>query len=130
EVLKGPSAAAIYGARANAGVVIITTKKGAAGETDINFKQDVGFSTALRFIGSDDWTEEKIDLIFTDPDRNALEKERFRQGHRFDWEDELYGERGLLTNSQLSVSGGSEKTRFFVSGALQREDGIIKNTGF
>jgi TonB-dependent SusC/RagA subfamily outer membrane receptor len=42
EVLKGPSAAAIYGARANAGVVIITTKRGKGGKTNISFNQDIG----------------------------------------------------------------------------------------
>lgn len=130
EVLKGPSAAAIYGARANAGVVIIRTKRGSAGRLNFSLSQDVGVSSALRFLGYDNWSEEKIDLLFTDPARNALEKQRFRQGHTIDWERELYGERGFLTNTQLSMSGGTEQTRFFVSGGLQDEDGIIKHTGF
>lgn len=130
EVLKGPSAAAIYGARANAGVVIITTKRGSAGGTRVRFKQDLGFASALRFLGFDDWSEEKIDLIFPDPARNALEKQRFAEGKRFDWEREIYGELGFLRNSQLDISGGDSRTRFFVSGGIQEEDGIIKNTGF
>ena len=59
EVLKGPSAAAIYGTRANAGVIIITTKKGTAGKTKISFSQDIGFAKPLRLLGVDNWNEEK-----------------------------------------------------------------------
>jgi TonB-dependent SusC/RagA subfamily outer membrane receptor len=44
EVLKGPSAAAIYGTRANAGVIIITTKRGSSGKTKVSFAQDFGFA--------------------------------------------------------------------------------------
>lgn len=44
EVMKGSSAAAIYGTCANAGVIIIKTKKGKAGKTQINLQQDIGFA--------------------------------------------------------------------------------------
>jgi TonB-dependent SusC/RagA subfamily outer membrane receptor len=110
EVLKGPSAAAIYGARANAGVVIITTKRGAPGRTSISMSQDLGFASALRYLGFDDWSEQKIDLIFTDPARNALEKQRFREGQRYDFEDLIYGEKGLLSNTQGSAAARSGRT--------------------
>ncbi len=57
EILKGPSAAAIYGTRANAGVIIITTKRGSSGKTKISFSQDIGFANPLRLLGVDDWSE-------------------------------------------------------------------------
>jgi TonB-linked SusC/RagA family outer membrane protein len=129
EVLKGPSAAAIYGARANAGVVLITTKRGQSGKTSISFNQDIGQASALRLLGMRDYTDERVLASF-----NAAEVSRFQAakaaGKLVDYEKELYGEKGLLVNSRLSLSGGTEKTRFFVSGGWQDEKGIIKNTGF
>ncbi|MFN7538475.1 MAG: carboxypeptidase-like regulatory domain-containing protein, partial [Bacteroidota bacterium] len=64
EVLKGPSAAAIYGTRANAGVIVITTKKGAAGRTSISFGQDIGMGTPLKMMGVDNWSVDKINTFF------------------------------------------------------------------
>lgn len=72
EVLKGPSAAAIYGTRANAGVIIITTKKGSSGKTAISFGQDIGFGRPLRLMGTDNWSVEKINFFFTNPDRKSV----------------------------------------------------------
>ena len=63
EILKGASAAAIYGTRANAGVVIITTKRGKEGKTLINFNQSVGFNTILKKIGMRPWTAASLSLI-------------------------------------------------------------------
>ncbi|MFP4093974.1 MAG: SusC/RagA family TonB-linked outer membrane protein [Cyclobacteriaceae bacterium] len=135
EILKGPSAAAIYGTRANAGVIIITTKRGQAGQTRVSLKQDVGFATALNLLGPDEWNPEKINTFYgAGTERAGRELEAYNQAvaefRLTDWEQEFYGETGLLTNTQVSVSGGSEKTRFFVSGGLRSEEGIIKRTGF
>ena len=65
EVLKGPSAAAIYGTRANAGVILIRTKRGAAGQTRVSLTQDVGFARASRLIGVEGWTPDKIDYFYS-----------------------------------------------------------------
>ena len=64
EVLKGASAAAIYGTRANAGVVIITTKRGKAGKTVVNFEQDFGFNTIQNFAGRRQFTSETVASTF------------------------------------------------------------------
>ena len=58
--MKGSSAAAIYGTRANAGVIIITTKKGKAGQIHVSVRQDVGVTTRLRTLGKEDRTAAKI----------------------------------------------------------------------
>jgi TonB-linked SusC/RagA family outer membrane protein len=131
EVLKGPSAAAIYGTRANAGVIIITTKKGMAGRTKISFSQDAGFARAQRLLGVDDWNEAKINFFFPAA-RRPIELERFRAaaGQKFDYEKYFYGNTATLLNTRLSVSGGNEKTKFMVSGALTDEEGIVRRTGF
>lgn len=131
EVLKGPSAAAIYGTRANAGVVIITTKRGEAGKTKISLSQDIGYAQGQNFQGFDDWDEAKIEAYGRNVDAEKAALQAARAENRVtDWEEFFYGEKPLLSNSQLSVSGGSEKTQFFVSGGILSEDGIIKNTGF
>lgn len=134
EVLKGPSAAAIYGTRANAGVIIITTKKGATGKTNISFGQDLGFGRPLRLIGTDDWSEDKIRYFFTNPAKQALELQRYRDAvannRFFDYEKFFYGNTARLSNTRLSITGGNDKTRFYVGGVITDEQGIIRRTGF
>ncbi len=132
EVLKGPSAAAIYGTRANAGVIIITTKKGAAGKSKVSFSQDIGFARGQNFIGFDDWDEQKIRNYFGSNAEAQLELFRQAQAEDriIDWEDFFYGETPLLSNTTVSASGGNQKTQFYASGNFQTEDGIIKNTGY
>lgn len=135
EILKGPSAAAIYGARANAGVVIIKTKTGKAGKTEVSFRQDIGFSTPLNLRGSSSWDEEKIDLVFGEGTALAvlsrqLLQEAEQNNTLRDYEDIIYDNRGAIANTQIGVSGGDEKTQFFVSGAFKDENGIIERTGF
>lgn len=134
EVLKGPSAAAIYGTRANNGVIIITTKKGVAGKTKISFNQDIGFGRPLRLLGTDSWSEEKINFFFTNPVKRQTELNRFlaatNAGQFFDHEELFYGNTATLSNSRLSITGGNDKTRFFVNGSATSEDGIVKRTAF
>nr|WP_067057421.1 SusC/RagA family TonB-linked outer membrane protein [Mucilaginibacter sp. L294] len=131
EVLKGASASAIYGTRANAGVIIITTKKGKAGKTKVSFGQDLGFSTIQKYVGSASWDTTKIKQFFP-ASRQALELQRYADagGKVYDYEKILYGEKPLITNTHLNISGGGDKTTFYVSGDVSREGGIIKHTGF
>lgn len=133
EVLKGPSAAAIYGTRANAGVIIITTKRGVEGRTSVSLSQDIGFAKPLNLLGVDDWSEEKINFFFPEQTR-ATEIERFRAAKAsntfIDYEDYFYNNQATLLNTRINVSGGDDKTKFFVSGNMTSEEGTIKRTGF
>lgn len=133
EILKGPSAAAIYGTRANAGVIIITTKRGAEGRTNVSLSQDIGFAKPLRLLGVDDWSEEKINFFFPAA-RRPIELERFRAAQAsntfIDYEDYFYNNQATLLNTRLNVSGGNEKTKFFISGNLTDEEGTVRRTGF
>lgn len=135
EILKGPSAAAIYGARANAGVVIITTKRGSGGDTQISYNQDVGYSSILNPIGAASWSENKIDLVYGAGSALAQSaKQMYNQavqnGTLRDYEELIFGREGALVNTQISISGGDARTQFYVSGAFKDENGIIENTGF
>lgn len=125
EILKGASAAAIYGSRASGGVVIINTKKGKAGETKVSFAQSIGQSSQLKKLGVRKWTEERVLAS-----RFTGSIDQFRNNPVTNYEDLLYGNKGLLSNTRLSVSGGSDKTTFFIGGSYKNEEGIVKNTGY
>ncbi|MBQ4818818.1 SusC/RagA family TonB-linked outer membrane protein [Aquimarina sp. MMG016] len=129
EVLKGASAAAIYGQRASAGVIIITTKRGKGGKTKISFNQDVGFAKIANPLGLRPWTAQSVEDTFGAAER-VLFEQAIASGGLIDYEDEIYGETGFITETRLSAAGGNEKTKFYVGGSYRDEGGIIKNTGF
>ena len=145
EILKGPSAAAIYGTRANAGVIIITTKKGKAGKTRVSFGQDIGFSSAIKLLGYEGWSldpigpqgQNKFDYIFGNGTAGSgsqteidLWKKATADGNLYDYEKIIYGNIGKISNTRLSVSGGNDKTKFYIAAALNDETGIQQRTGF
>ncbi|MFN3939641.1 MAG: TonB-dependent receptor plug domain-containing protein, partial [Chitinophagales bacterium] len=133
EILKGASAAAIYGSRASSGVVIITTKRGKsnrAGEgANIDFSQSTGFQTILNRLGTREWDAQKVEDSFG-PDEVANFEAASNAGTLHDYEDELYGNTGLLSDTRLAVSGGSERTTFYSSATYKNETGIVPNTGY
>lgn len=131
EVLKGPSAAAIYGTRANAGVIIITTKRGQAGETKVSFAQDIGMAQGQNFQNFGIWDRDRTIAYFGENATQLAALEAANAANRnLDWEDYFYGSNALLSNTKLSLSGGTEKTQFRISGGILSEEGIVKNTGF
>ena len=129
EVLKGASAAAIYGTRANAGVVIITTKKGKAGDTKVTFNQDFGFNVIQNFAGRRTLTAETVEEVYGTAGLDAFNL-AVSEGRLNDLEEEIYGQKGIISDSRLSVRGGDAKTTFYVNGSYRDEQGIVKNTGF
>lgn len=130
EILKGSSAAAIYGQRGGAGVILITTKRGQAGKTKISFSQDVGANTIANPLGMRPWTADSVESTFDAGERAKYEATIAERGSLYDYEDIIYGETGLITDTRLNATGGNEKTRFYLGGGFRNEDGIIKNTGF
>lgn len=130
EVLKGSSAAAIYGQRGNAGVIIITTKRGKGGKTKISFSQDTGVNVIQNKLGLRPWTAESVEATFNAAEREKYEATIAANGGLYDYEDEIYGNTGFITDTRLNATGGNEKTRFYVGGSYRDEEGIIKNTGF
>jgi len=122
EVIKGAAASAIYGSRANNGVVQIFTKKGKIGEPQFTFTSNVRSSSLRKKIDYN-----KTPLAWVDPfDRNNLETV---QVERFDLQDEIF-QTGFGVENFLSVSGGGENTRYYISASQLDNEGIIKNTDF
>lgn len=127
EVLKGASAAAIYGTGANAGVVIITTKKGKGGKTKISFGQDLGVNSAYAFYGGAPWDAAKVEELYG---KDAVAAYNAVGGKLTNYEKEVFGNKGAIKNTRLSFVGGNDKTSFYLNGSLSDEEGIVKNTGF
>lgn len=134
EILKGASAAAIYGSKAAAGVIIITTKKGRQGKTQVAVSQDVGFIKVRKLLGVREFTAERAGSLSNDPATSAALTEQFTAakaaGKIYDYEKEVFGNTGFARNTVLSMSGANEKTGFYFSAAQKDEGGIVKNTGY
>jgi TonB-linked SusC/RagA family outer membrane protein len=128
EVLKGGSAAAIYGSKATNGVVIITTKRGQQGKPQFNISQRFGFFEAAHLLGQRQFPTLADALQFSTD--TALVTSLFQQGRSFNFEDELYGRKPLSTETSASVSGGTEQTQYFISGLVKDDGGIATNTGY
>lgn len=143
EILKDASAAAIYGSRASNGVVLITTKKGKSGKPQFLLDVSTGFSDPTR---NREW--------LTGPQYNQLWEEAFLRsdfydetdgtvfgltaaewrdrripgwdgGNDTDWESEAFNPDAGLTQVQLSVSGGSDNTKYYISGGVLDQTGIL-----
>ncbi|MGH2568952.1 MAG: SusC/RagA family TonB-linked outer membrane protein, partial [Bacteroidota bacterium] len=127
EVLKGASAAAIYGSKASNGVIIISTKQGGLGGSKIDVNQQFGFNSILRKIGARKFTAQTAQESY-----GAQGLALFNQGggQFIDYEDELYGETGFINESVISGRGGTEELRYFGSVLARTEDGLVKGTGY
>lgn len=139
EVLKDAASAAIYGARASNGVVLITTKKGKQGRTNIDLGYYAGFSDPTKkgnFLNADQYRQ-LLDASFKynnydDGDyANAAEMWEDYTGTKdwtgnanSNWVDEAF-RRGHTQQYSLNINGGDAKTRFMISGNYNNNDGII-----
>jgi TonB-linked SusC/RagA family outer membrane protein len=125
EVLKGASASAIYGSRASNGVVLITTKRGAAGARSLRVTQRFGTYQLSNKLGARCFTSLAEAQSVWGPTTPT-----FFQPVCNDHEEQLAGDSPLSSETLVDLSGGSEATRYFVSGAWKDDGGIIENTGF
>ena len=129
-VLKDASSTSIYGARAANGVVVITTKRGRMADRPvINYRMQLGISQ----LAHGNW-----DLMNT-AERIQYEKEiGLTEGKNYsllsqtdvNWLDEGFSDNALLQNYELSVSGATEKTNYYVSGGYYDQEGIAPGSDF
>ena len=124
EVLKGAAAAALYGARANNGVIQIFTRRGQEGRPRISAATDVTWSK----------TPKRYDLNMSPfagtPDVNFGGAAAFGAPiQRYDIQDQIF-RTGLGTNTRLSLSGGNDGTSYFMGGGYQKEEGIVRPTEY
>ena len=135
EVLKDASATAIYGSRANAGVILITTKSGKSGKTKVDVSGQYGFAQIAKDIKMAN-TEQWIDVMQTAIDNynvqmnDLKELELPAQLGEYDWLSIIsrkFAKRGSAT---ASIEGGNEKTTFYVSAGAETQEGYIIKTDF
>ena len=129
-VLKDASATAIYGSRGANGVVLITTRRGKAGETTLSFSSYVGVTTVARKYPLFNAEEYQAMRDYTGvwPYRPE-EVEGIALGRNVDWQDLMY-ENGYITNHNLSVTGGTERGSYAVSGGYFKETTILPGQDF
>jgi TonB-linked SusC/RagA family outer membrane protein len=128
EVLKGPSAAAIYGSKAANGVIIIETNRGSVGAPAIRASLRGGFFDLANTIGLRRFdSSEEAASAFGSAGAEAFEASG---GAYFDHEEHLAGRNDLSWEGSTNISGGDEDTRYFASGLFKNDEGIIANTGF
>lgn len=131
EILKGPSAAAIYGSKAANGVVIIETKSGTAGEPRVELSARFGTYDLLNTIETRDFTsvaearEAFGPIVEEEPFASNIE-----QGRDFDNQKQIASRNDLSYDLSGSVRGGNETTSYYVSASQKDDAGIIQNTGF
>jgi len=136
EVLKGASASAIYGSKASNGVVIIKTKRGqAGGAPQFELSQGVGFAAISHELGARVFRDSvEVDSTYCKPGSAcAFQSLCSLSGGRcpvFNQEDVVAGNKRITSRTTGSIRGGSENTRYYVSGLWDVEPGIIDNTGY
>jgi TonB-linked SusC/RagA family outer membrane protein len=130
DILKDASATAIYGARAANGVILVTTKRGRAGKSTISFDASYGVQSVRRTLPLLDAQE--FATVANAARQNAGQPVLYTPAEvaslpNTDWQDAIF--RSAPTqNYDLSFSGGSESTRYYLSGSLLRQEGVVLNT--
>jgi len=147
-VLKDASASAIYGARAAGGVILVTTRKGAAGKTRINFNSYYGINATARqpqrlnswdeqllidesrinATGNPEFSAEQMEWL-SNPNfstRPNPTQDRWEYFGNNNWLKEGMDKYNAMQNHTLSVSGGNDKTNYLVSGSYYKRDGVLR----
>lgn len=146
-VLKDASGTSLYGSRGSAGVVVITSRKGAIGKTIISYSGQGGVSTRTRAkfdmltspqllqlqeaakLGAG-WTLSPLNTANVTATNTAAVKARrldSLKNSQTDWDDVFFKD-GAFQSHQVSISGGSEKTRFYSSLSYYNQDGITERS--
>lgn len=126
EILKDPSSLAIFGVRGANGVIIINTKKATEGKTMVNINASVGWKSI----------NDRIDLTNAEQFKMLYNEQRMTIGvdpydykiwnADTDWQDEIF-QTGFLTNNNISITGSSEKNKFYLGLGYVMEEGSIKS---
>ncbi|KEO73153.1 SusC/RagA family TonB-linked outer membrane protein [Anditalea andensis] len=134
EILKDAAATAIYGARASNGVVLITTKRGAAGQSRISINAYAGYSEVprerrLNFMDSNQYIDYIQDLWSYNPSGGQINPALLNSNVYTDWQEEIF-RTAPIQNYEISATGGSEATQYYTSFGYYNQEGTIQNSGF
>jgi TonB-linked SusC/RagA family outer membrane protein len=122
EVLKDASATAIYGSRGANGVIMVTTKRGKKGKTNIDFNASYSLQNEINRLDLLDKQQFTEYIQETSPNFTPLDGNT-------DWQEEIF-QTGNIQNYQLGISGGSENVSYYLSGTYYDQEGIIINSDY
>ncbi|WP_051291086.1 TonB-dependent receptor [Pedobacter glucosidilyticus] len=135
-VLKDGSAA-IYGIGASNGVILVTTKKGSSGPVKVNYSNNLGFSSPTsipKAVNSADWVDLRNELganIWLGPTNTREETQKYKDGvepgyESVDWYNETMKPSAIQQQHNLSLRGGSENIKYFVSTGYTKDNGLVR----
>lgn len=136
DILKDASATAIYGARGANGVIMITTKRGKAGKSVVSYEGYYGFQNGVKKIGLLDPYEfvklqMEVNQAYAKSNylANGMTLDDYKNIDGIDWVGKIF-DIAPMQSHNISVSGGTNDSRYSVSGSYMGQDGILMNTGF
>lgn len=140
EILKDASATAIYGTNGANGVILITTKRGTSGKPVIRYNGYLGiedFSNKLEFGDGaqilkrykDYVSQNAGESLFDGFVKNEYESENYKNGITTDWID-ASTQTGIIQNHNVSISGGAERVKYFVSADYLDQQGLVKGFNY
>ncbi len=133
QILQGPSATAIYGSRASNGVILVTTKRGKAGDFKINYTFQHNIQTPPKHLHVMNLREyaqmvkEYHSIAGGTTPGEFLDPSLLGEGT--DWQGELFNN-AAMNKHQLNLSGGSNNTTYYMSGEYLKQEGVALGSGF
>ena len=141
EILKDASATAIYGTNGANGVILITTKHGKDGKPTVSYNGYLGiedFAKKLDFANGPQMTQRYKDsaaqnpgeTMFNDYVKYANEAENQAAGKETDWLYDLASQTGIIQDHNITINGGAEKVKYFISGDYMSQKGVLKGFNY
>jgi TonB-linked SusC/RagA family outer membrane protein len=142
-VLKDAASAAVYGSRASNGVILVTTKRGSSQKPVVSYKASLGSETPTRTVktmNAYENTQYNNDALYAMDgyDQNAAQNDpryftpdevAYYKTHSYNWLKDL-SRNGVLSQHNLSVNGGSENIKYFMSAGYYNDNGNFNNLGY
>jgi TonB-linked SusC/RagA family outer membrane protein len=138
EILKDASSTAIYGTRGSNGVILITTKRGKTGKPEIRYNGYAGLEYLIKRLNPlspEAYAQKYQDFAVqrgftpTQPLPNSAEVVNLQAGRTVDWMKEI-GQQGVIQDHNVSISGGTDNVKYFVSGEYFNQKGTLKGFQF
>jgi TonB-linked SusC/RagA family outer membrane protein len=141
EILKDASATAIYGTNGANGVILITTKHGKEGKPSISYNGYVGiedFANKMDFCNGAQITQRYKDYVaqnagetmYNDYVKNQGEAAAQAAGQETDWIYDMVSRTGIIQDHNVTINGGAEKVKYFISGDYLTQKGVLKGFNY
>jgi len=138
-ILKDASTTAIYGIKGANGVLVVKTRRGVEGKTKITARYEVGVQMPVRtpnYLNSfqtatlvnEAYKNDGLNPIFSDEDLRLFQTGEDPYGHpNVNWYDETFKKYAYQQNANLDISGGSKNLRYFITGGIFSQNGLVKD---